>query len=104
MLTSLIHDHKYHSEATQTLLTGTASVSINPVGFQSSTQVISAMMPVSATSKKLPHGPYFIYNVANDNTGADGMVSSRLLDDTSVDNALEPPVVCVIMRLFQAQF
>jgi hypothetical protein len=52
-------------------------------------------------SKLLPPGLYHIFNVANDNISADGILNSRFLDDTSVDSAFELAVVRNITRPFQ---
>jgi hypothetical protein len=56
---------------------------------------------MSATSKLLPPGLYHIINVADDNISTDGILTSRLLDGTSVNSAFELAVVCNIMRPFQ---
>jgi hypothetical protein len=56
---------------------------------------------MSPTSKLLPPGLYHIFNVANDNISADGILNSRFLDDTSVNSAFELAVVRNITRSFQ---
>jgi hypothetical protein len=56
---------------------------------------------MSPTSKLLPPGLYHIFNVANDNISADGILNIRFLDDTSVNSAFELAVVRNITRPFQ---